>query len=451
MAQMTLSSLNYGAPAPSKSTGLGRGFYTPQQAKVERSAQYQNLDAMASGNVNKPTPKTPQVLEQASNVRDPNEDLFGSSSALNNYNTWLQTDVGSPSAAKNINRPIAGKALSEPYYNSKTTSNSSFNFGDFSDMLGKIYNEQSLFKQVSDPNFKALSEEEISKESDKIYKQKLGNTTWQDFLKPEKDAATVERNRQESFKFFKGDPTKIARSAALTSKYGTQEYKNMDAKQLFTNVEETAPSSYRDRLRELTAAKQYLGTEEGKKRAEAGKKLLDFYGSNLDGANSFAFGSDIYDGSYDYDDRNKNFMFSKAYLDRKESGLGLNPVGMNWDKVGLTPYMKAYKDELTKQQGLAGKTLTFSDNQKIRDKITKDFNQSVGFTGTGKFVPYEFTDANVNAKVAYLKDYPRTQKGLSDADLRKQAIRAAGLKKITNYEERKKLFGNKKYESLFYV
>ena len=70
MPAMTLAGPNYGTPPTASGTGLGRGFLTPQKAKIERPEYYQNLDSFAFQNFNKPRVKMIQTLGPTEIISD---------------------------------------------------------------------------------------------------------------------------------------------------------------------------------------------------------------------------------------------------------------------------------------------------------------------------------------------------------------------------------------------
>jgi hypothetical protein len=440
MALMTLSSLNYGAPALGKSTGLGRGFSTPQQAKVERPMQFQNMDFFASQNLLKPKAKTTQPVEQTLDISNPGTNIFASPDMLNTFNSSLQANLTDYAPNKNksqqwldsqrldilqrvantgaslegtqyrtlldkaenerlkrygiqnSNIPKAGQALSEPYKPNKVTgaNNSSFDYKNFTNVLNSIRDEQNFYKELNDPNFKILSEEEMAKQADERFNKDYANKTWKDlYVAPNPEA--VERQRQQAIKDFAAG--KVGKAAIG---FSSPEYKLRAAQEgaadLFGRAKEGARGGILWELRQRQAAKQYFDSEEGKKRIDAGKKLLDFYGTYS------AAGLSPLDNSVVYGaDKNSPFLFDEGALKAYQTGGRLSPEYMakigktSKDLAGLTPYQQAYLNELNKQKG-TGQSVDFN---KIRDTVTENFNKSVGFTG--KFVPFKYNKFNEGA------------------------------------------------------
>jgi len=406
MALMTLSSLNYGAPMAAKSTGLGSGFVTPQRAKVERSGQFQKMDIFASQNINKPK----QLLEQAPIPANPisqNNNIFGSPDLLNNFDSVFQQNLadtaknpvarmnmldraaqqgrpvdskyflpgagrmlpGSYNPAQSSSIPQAGQALSEPYKPS-STSNSSYNFQNFENMLKSIQAEQDMYKQVSDPNFKSLSENEMAAQADEKFNKTWANKTWKDYYTPV-DPVRDQRIRQGILdRIKKGKATQTALS--MHNANYTNANQEASAIDLFNRSKKAARKNYLSEIRQTNASKQYFDSEEGKKRAEAGKKMLEFYGE----PKNLAIGD--------------SYSTPEAVLKSRETG-GSTPYEKEYyKKLGpLTPYEKAYRDELAKG----------SKADQARDKVMQDFNKSVGLTGN--FVPYNFNKFNQDTLQKY--------------------------------------------------
>lgn len=441
---MTLSSPNYGAPALGKSTGLGRGFSTPRPAKVERSAQFQNMDLFASQNLFKPKAKTTQPVEQTLDISNPGTDIFASPDMFNTFNSSLQANLtdyapnkdksqqwldsqrldilqrvantGAPLEGtqyrtlldKSRNKygmqndssiPKAGQALSEPYKPNKVTgaSNSSFDYKNFTNVLNSIRDEQNFYKELSDPNFKILSEEEMAKQADERFNKEYANKTWKDlYVAPNLEAG--ERQRQQAIKDVAAG--KVGKAAIG---FSSPEYKLRAAREsaadLFGRSAGKARSNILSELRQQQAAKQYFDSEEGKKRIDAGKKLLDFYGTYSWGGvspmdNSSVYGLDL-GGKY----KDDSFLFDERYLKAKQTGENLlsteymGRIGKTAkDLAGLTPYQQAYLNELNKQKE-TGQSIDFN---KIRDTVAGDFNKSAGFTG--KFVPFKYNKFNEGAR-----------------------------------------------------
>jgi hypothetical protein len=406
MTPMTLLSPYYGAPAFGKSTGLGRGFSTFRPAKVERPAQFQNMDLFASQNMNKPK----QLLEQApipSNPISQNNNIFGSPDLLNNFDSVFQKNLadtakdpvarmnmldraaqqgrpvdskyflpgagrmlpGSYNPAQSSSIPQAGQALSEPYKPS-STSNSSYNFRNFEDMLKSIQAEQDMYKQVSDPNFKSLSENEMAAQADEKFNKTWANKTWKDYYTPV-DPVRDQRIRQGILdRIKKGKATQTALS--MHNANYTKANQEASAIDLFNRSKAAARKNYLSEIRQTNASKQYFDSEEGKKRAEAGKKMLEFYGNP------------------DASVRGDKYSTPEAVLKSRETG-GSTPYEKEYyKKLGpLTPYEKAYRDELAKG----------SKADQARDKVMQDFNKSVGLTGN--FVPYNFNKFNQDTLQKY--------------------------------------------------
>lgn len=427
---MTLSSLNYEAPMATKSTGLGSRFVTPQRAKVERSGQFQKMDLFGSQNMNKPK----QPLEQAPILANPisqNNNIFGSPDQLNSFDSAFQANLAgpdnNPAARMNIlsraaqqGRPVdskyflpgagrmlpgsynpaqsssiprAGQALSEPYKPSNT-SNSSYNFPSFENMLKSIQAEQGMYKQVSDPNFKSLSEDEMAAQANERFNKTWANKTWKDYYTP-LDPADVQRQRQgilDRIKKGKASQTQLN----MFDAYKTNKNQEASAIDLFNRNKEAASKNYLSEIRQTNASKQYFDSEEGKKRAEAGKKLLEFYGN----PNDLVIGD--------------KYTRSEAELKFRETGGGSTPAEKKVSKLlgPLTPYEKAYRDELAKG----------STADKARDKVMQDFNKSVGLTGN--FVPYGYNKFNQAAQAKSMSEKKYFQ-NLTPEELKKETIRQA--------------------------
>lgn len=462
MAQMTLSSLNYGAPITTKSTGLGRGFSTPQRAKVERPMQFQTMDSMSLQNLPKPKANTIQPVAQT-DTSNPSTNVFSSPDLLNNFNSALQESLSyDPTQRMNVfqgvasqggplggtdygklrddnlnsyfkrygiqnsynNIPKAGQALSEPYKPNKvaSASNSSFDYSNFGNVLKSIKEEQDVYKRVSDPNFKLLSEEEMSKLADERFKKEWANRTWQDLYKPI-DPVQHEKIRQQIIADIKvGKQSKAA--LGMFDANSTNQARQADAYSLFNRSKNTARNSYLDELRQDNATRQYFDTEEGKKRVEAGKKLLDFYGTQTGLADNTL---------YLYGQR-------EAPVDPVNKGTAFTFYGIPGTGGGLnsaTEYQKRYADAVKKlseekyakriadPEGTTDLNLTREDHQKIRDMIAGDFNKSVGLTG--EFVPFGYNKFNVDALTkTYYDSNPvnvMTNAKLDDKTMRKEAIR----------------------------
>jgi len=435
-----------------KSTGLGRGFVTPQRAKVERSGQFQKMDLFGFQNLSKPKDRTIQPFEQPLDISSPGTDIFASPDLFNTFNSSLQANLsanpiknpgvdernrldilqrvantGAPLGGtdyrtlldkgenerlkrygiQNSNIPKAGQALSEPYKPNRVTgaNNSSFDYKNFTNVLNSIRDEQNFYKELSDPNFKILSEEEMAKQADERFNKEYANKTWKDLYK-----APNLTNAEKGIGF--NSPEYRVRAA--------QE----GAMDLFNRSKSGARGSILSELRQQQAAKQYFDSEEGKKRIDAGKKLLDFYGTYSWGGvspldNSGVYGVDL-GGQYG----NSPFLFDERALKAKQTGVDLlSPEYMARigktakDLAGLTPYQQAYLNELNKQKG-TGQSIDFN---KIRDTVTEDFNKSVGFTG--KFVPFKYNKFNEGAREkSYFENpmkNPMTGQTYDDATLKR--------------------------------
>ena len=422
MAQMTLFGPSFGAPATSMNTGLGRGFSTPQQANVERPMQYQNLDAMALENLSKPKIKSAKPLAQAESTSTQLDDIFAPSASWKNYNTSMQLNrdylykdpnfkfnmENSKQKDQYLNRPKAGQALSTPWKPSQSMNSGNSAYLDFRNTLNSIRDEQDIYKQVSDPNFKVLSEEEIQAEAQKQFNDVWANKTWQDFYKQADPAARAKARQQIVDDIKVGKQSKTA--LGFFDRYQTDEMDKASAQETYERFKNSAPSGFESKLRQLTNAKKYFDSEEGKKRLEAGKKMLDFYGTTT----NFADGTGSFYGENPDPVDDGSFIFDRV------SGVLNAP---------RTEYQKRYAAEFEKRQSDPSKVtgMNREEHKKIRDLIMGDFNKSVGFTG--KFTPYEFTDANVESTFQNLKRSPAMRNAygnLSDEELRKVALKQVG-------------------------
>lgn len=427
-----------------KSTGLGSRFVTPQRAKVERSGQFQKMDLFGSQNLSKPKDRTIQPFEQPLDISNPSTGIFASPDMLNTYNSSLQanladyvpnkntsqqlvdsqkldmlqrvanqggpvdgTDFGALTdkrtndtfkryGMQNSNIPKAGQALSEPYKPNKAAnaSNSSFDYTNFKNVLRSVRDEQNFYKELSDPNFKILSEEEMAKQADERFNKDYANKTWKDLYQAPNLA-----NLEKGIGF--NSPEYRVRAA--------QE----GAADLFNRNKSRARNSILSELRQQQASKQYFDSEEGKKRVDAGKKLLDFYGTQTGLADNTSYMYGLDEERNRLDPRVKGASFT--FYDMLGSGNlgGVNPTP-------TTEYQKRYADELKKQGEGVSKRLTVEEHKKIRDMITDDFNKSIGFTG--KFIPFKYNKFNLGA---YDKGFfenpmknPMTQQTYDDATLK---------------------------------
>lgn len=461
MAQMTLSSLNYGAPITTKSTGLGRGFSTPQRAKVERPMQFQTMDSMSLQNFSKPKANTIQPFGQLqplgqTDISNQSTNVFSSPDLLNTFNSALRENLSYGSSNPNLsvgsinsarmdilrrvatqggplsgteygrlnsynNIPKAGQALSEPYKPNKVAGagSSSFDYSNFGNVLKSIKEEQDVYKRVSDPNFKLLSEDEMSKLADERFKKEWANRSWQDLYTPI-DPAQHEKTRQEIIKNIKaGKASKT--QLGMFEKHNTNQARKEDAMSLFNRGISRARDSYLSDLRQDNATRQYFDTEEGKKRIEAGKKLLDFYGTKTGLAD------------------NTSYLYGQNETDQRYKGAAFTFYDMYGDPLSnpATEYQKRYADELKKlkeekfAKRLADPELNVSlgitkeDYQKIRDTIAGDFNKSVGLTG--EFVPFGYNKFNTDALTkSYYESNPinfLTGAKLDDKAMKKEATR----------------------------
>jgi len=476
MAQMTLAGLNYGAPMATKSTGLGRGFYTPQQAKVERSAQYQNLDAMALENLSKPKANRIQPLQQPVDINNSGTNVFSSPDMLNNFNSMLRENVsyvsnvdprldsrgkmdvinrakmdvynrilteGGPLGGTEYGKlkndqanefrkrrglgniygsiPKAGQALSEPYKPTKVTgaSNSSFDFSNFGNALKAIKEEQASYKRFSDPNFKLLSEEEMSKLADERFNKEWANRTWQDLYTPI-DPAKHNKAREKLLADVKaGKQSKTA--LGMFDRYQTNNEQMGSANDLFSRSKSGARAGYLSELRQDNATKQFFDSEAGKKRIEAGKKLIDFYGTQTGLADSTFH---LYGKQEDiYDDRTIGAAFTFQDI----------PGSAGTQKV-TTEYQKKYVDAINKlkeerREKKIPSGLSKEDHIKIRDMIAGDFNKSVGLTG--EFVPFGYNKLNVDAAAkSYYEGNPKNT--LTGVPLEENARQKEFLRRTLN-------------------
>jgi hypothetical protein len=305
---------------------------------------------------------------------------------------------GTKYGIQNSNIPKAGQALSEPYKPNKVAGagSSSFDYSNFGNVLKSIKEEQDVYKRVTDPNFKLLSEDEMSKLADERFKKEWANRSWQDLYKPI-DPAQHEKIKQGIIKDIKaGKQSKVA--LGMFERNNTNEARRTDAMSLFNRSKDKARASYLNELRADNATRQYFDTEEGKKRTEAGKKLLDFYGTYSPGSVSPMDNSSVYGVNLGGQYGNSPFLFDERYLKAQQTGENLlskeymGRIGKTAkDLAGLTPYQQAYLNELNKQKG-TGQSIDFN---KIRDTIAGDFNKSVGLTG--EFVPFGYNKFNVDA------------------------------------------------------
>lgn len=420
-------------------------------------------DIFASQNLFKPQAKTTQPVEQTLDIGNPGTDIFASPDLFNTFNSSLQANLsanpiknpgvdernrldflqrvantGAPLGGtdyrtlldkaenerlkrygiQNSNIPKAGQALSEPYKPNKVTgaNNSSFDYKNFTNALNTIRDEQNFYKELSDPNFKILSEEEMAKQADERFNKEYANKTSKDLYEAP-NLAAVERQRQQAIKDFAAGKGSKARIGFSSPEYALSAAQQ-SAADLFERSKGRARASILSELRQQQAAKQYFDSEEGKKRIDAGKKLLDFYGTYSAGGVSPLDNSGVYGA-----DKNSPFLFDERALKAYQTGERLSPEYMakigktSKDLAGLTPYQQAYLNELNKQKG-TGQSVDFN---KIRDTVTEDFNKSVGFTG--KFVPSKYNKFNEEArKKSYFENpmkNPMTGQTYDDATLKR--------------------------------
>jgi hypothetical protein len=308
-----------------------------------------------------------------------------------------------------LNRPKAGQPLSEPWTQGKSVSTNNYSASNFKDVLKSIQDEQAIYKQVSDPNFKLFSEDEIQAEAQKKFNNVWGNKTWQDVYIP-KDQAKRAKARQdlvEEVKQGRADPVALG----FFDKYQNEAQDKADAMDLFTRLKSAALPNFENELRQLAGAKKYFDSAEGKKRAEAGKKLLDFYGTQTGLADETVY-------QYGQNDPYRtDLAFTFVNLPRGGEILGgVKPT---------TEYQKRYASEVEKLKSKKQESLSESDYKNIRDTIMQDFNKSVGFTG--KFTPYEFTNANLDTTVESFKRNPNINKNFSsEQELRQEALNQLG-------------------------
>lgn len=459
MAMTTLSNLNYGAPALGKSTGLGRGFSTPQQAKVERPMQFQNIDFFASQNLLKPKANTIQPFGQLQPLGQTEiSNPYSEQEGLKNLNTgislakeyemkgFLTSNERNPAIIQNVlsgksytadmlneyrrnqNQlaalPKAGQALSEPYVPGKNLS------GQYSgespeviernlrNRLQNIEEELKLYQSVSSPDFKTLSEEEIASKAKERFNKEWGNKTWKDFYKAP-DLAAVERTRQQAIKDFnegKGSKARIGFSSPEYALSAAQE----GAASLFSRSVGDAENKYAYELRKLNAAKQYFDSEEGKKRIDTNKKFLEFYGKDTPGFQSLNLSEDI--------------------LRSRQAG-GTTPYEKDYyKKLGaLSPYQKTYFDELVKNSKDNKGSIDRNAENKARDKVMQDFNKSIG--ANDLYIPYDYSEPFIQAKVQYFKgtkDPLGSFKNFNDNDYRNwvltQNAKGAALGGVKAYD-----------------